>query len=157
MPSISDENEVEKRWRERINSLDNNDNFSPYRSNDTNSPIISQIQSINKVTECDIIQEFINKNENELIDLKNKFNKCSNINKESVKTRVRGSIRGRRRGRRGRRTRISKVASTRGTSKKSITESRINNTTGGKRKTKTNKNKQKQTKTNKNKQKQTKT
>ena len=153
MPSISDENEVEKRWRERINSLDNNDNFSPYRSNDTNSPIISELQSINKLTECDVIQELINKNENELTDLKNKFNKCSNINKESVKTRVRASIRGRRRGRRGRsgkRARVSKVASTRGTSKKSITESRINNTTGGKTKTKTNKNKQKQTKTNKN-------
>ena len=66
MPSISDENEVEKRWRERINSLDNNDNFSPYRSNDTNSPIISELQSINKLTECDVIQELINKNENEL-------------------------------------------------------------------------------------------
>ena len=53
MPSISDVSEVEKRWIERINSLDN---FSPYRSNDTNSPIISELQSINKLTECDVIQ-----------------------------------------------------------------------------------------------------
>ena len=87
MSSISDENEVIKRWIERINSLDNNDNFSPYRSNDTNSLIVSQIQSTNKLSECDNIQQLIKKNENELTDLQNKFNKCSNINKESVKSR----------------------------------------------------------------------
>ena len=80
MSSISDENEVIRRWIERINSLDNNDNFSPYRSNDTNSLIVSQIQSTNKLSECDNIQQLIKKNENELTDLQNKFNQILQLN-----------------------------------------------------------------------------
>ena len=150
MSSISDENEVIKRWIERINSLDNNDNFSPYRSNDTNSLIVSQIQSTNKLSECDNIQQLIKKNENELTDLQNKFNKCSNINKESVKSRRRR--RRRRTGERGSKTRVIP--------RKSITESSFNNnnTIGGTNKNKqTNKNKNKNKKKQKNKQKQTKT
>ena len=110
--------EVLTRWRQRINSLESNDNSLPYRPysrNYSNSSIISKIQSINKVTECDIIQELINKNEDELIDLKKKLNKCNTINRESVKKRR--TRRTRKREKRGKKT-----------SRRSTSRKRTNNT-----------------------------